>query len=259
MRLASDSIMIKQPTTHSTRNQVFQKIWHMLLPVNCANCQEALWGDPNPFFCRECWSQIQPISQPTCPCCGIPFSSEISLTYSPNHVCGSCRDKRPAFSKAWTLYPYQSPLKEAIGLFKYRGKVSLANPLAILMRDALPILPAVDIIIPVPLHGTRLREREYNQSLILAHHLSRHLNIPLSHTSLRRTRPTVPQTSLKREKRLKNLRGSFSVHQPEQVKGKTALLIDDVLTTGTTVNECAKVLRASGMDKVYVMTLARMV
>ena len=139
-----------------------------VLPVNCAGCDQPLWGDPIPFFCQSCWTGIHPIQDPRCPRCSFPFPSSLALLHSPSHQCGNCRIRPPAFSQAWTLYPYQSPLKEAIGLFKYHGKISLAHPLANLMLKALNPLPPIDVICPVPLHPDRLKEREYNQSLLLA-------------------------------------------------------------------------------------------
>jgi ComF family protein len=117
--------------------------------------------------------------------------------------------------------------------------------------------PPVDLIMPVPLHPSRLREREYNQSLLLADRLNRRLGGMLSYDNLQRTRRSVPQTELSRAARLKNLRRTFTVSRPAEVAGKRILLIDDVLTTGTTVNECAKALRRAGSSDVYVCTLAR--
>ncbi len=236
-----------------------QKFSHAILPVSCACCGVGLWGDPVPFFCRLCWSTIQPLRAPQCPRCSLPFASELALTYSPQHCCSTCRIRPPAFSQAWTLYPYQSPLKEAIKLLKYQGKVDLAEAMTHLMTTALRTLPPIDLIIPVPLHASRLRTREYNQSLLLAHGLSTHLRIPLTYTTLLRARETPPQTSLTRQERLKNLRHSFVTHAPDLLAEKTILLVDDVYTTGTTVNECAKALRKAGTGKVYVVTLARMV
>jgi ComF family protein len=127
------------------------------------------------------------------------------------------------------------------------------------MIEALPALPALDVIIPVPLHPQRLREREYNQSLLLANRLSRQTGIPLLLACLLRIRPTVPQTSLSKKERLTNLRGAFSVSKPAYIQGKRILLVDDVFTTGTTLNECAKTLRRAGSGHVYGLTLARMV
>ena len=242
-----------------TTEDLTRKISHALLPVDCAGCGKSLWGDPIPFFCRPCWSTIRPISDPTCPRCQFPFNSELALRFSPQHNCITCRKRPPAYTQAWTLYPYQSPLKEAIGLFKYRSKIALARPIANLMITALRSIPPIDLIIPVPLHSVRLREREYNQSLLLAQHLSNHFHIPLSYTALMRRRQTQPQTFLKRKDRLKNLRQSFVVASTQLIDGKSILLVDDVFTTGTTVNECAKILRKAGSGHVYVVTLARMV
>jgi ComF family protein len=163
----------------------------------------------------------------------------------------------PAYTKAWTLYPYLPPLQDAICLLKYRGKVALVPELADLMIERLPPVGPVDVIMPVPLHPRRLREREFNQSLLLADRLSQRTKIPLSFTNLVRVRPSPPQTSLSRKDRRRNLRGAFAVRDRAAVKGKRVLLIDDVFTTGATVNESAKALRKAGSGDVYALTLAR--
>lgn len=112
---------------------------------------------------------------------------------------------------------------------------------------------------PVPLHVQRLREREFNQSALLANPLSHHLGLPLVLGQLMRIRQTVPQTSLTRKERLTNLREAFAVPQPEKIRGKTILLVDDVMTTGTTIHECANTLLRAGAGQVYAVTLARLV
>ncbi|HEX5646141.1 MAG TPA: ComF family protein, partial [Nitrospira sp.] len=178
---------------------------------------------------------------------------------SPRHLCQSCHERPPSYTKAWTLYPYRPPLQDAICLFKYSGKVSLADPLAQLMIARLPPLDDIGLIIPVPLHAERLREREFNQSLLLADRIGRHLKIPVSGTALIRIAPAPPQTTLSRRERLNNLRGAFAVPRPTSIAGKHILLIDDVLTTGTTVNVCAKTLRKAGAGHVFVLTLGRTV
>jgi ComF family protein len=151
------------------------------------------------------------------------------------------------------------PLQLAIRLFKYQGKVSLAAPLAALMIARLPPLSSVDVIMPVPLHIERLRQREFNQSLLLADHLGRRLDIPVAYTNLIRTVPTPAQTTLSRKSRQKNLRRAFAVRHPDAIVNKRILLIDDVFTTGTTVNECAKALRRAGSGDVFAITLSRTV
>jgi ComF family protein len=127
------------------------------------------------------------------------------------------------------------------------------------MVDRLPPLDSLDFIMPVPLHSQRLREREFNQSLLLADRIARHLNAPVSFTNLTRIAPSPAQTTLSRKSRLKNLRGAFAVRHAESIAGKRILLIDDVFTTGTTVNECAKTLRKAGSGDVFVLTLGRTV
>jgi ComF family protein len=110
---------------------------------------------------------------------------------------------------------------------------------------------------PVPLHAGRLREREFNQSLLLADRIGRHLHLPVSCADLIRTVPSPAQTTLSRKERLKNLRGAFAVTRPESIARKRVLLIDDVFTTGATVNECAKTLRKAGSGDVFALTLGR--
>ena len=242
-----------------TLASVARRFFHAILPVQCTTCDVALGDDPVPFFCRSCWDGIQPLQGPCCPRCGRPFRSSYALQYSPNHACGACRIDPPAYTRAWSLYLYESPLQEAVRLFKYNMKVSLADALGALMTQAMlePVHIDVDVIIPVPLHPTRLRTRQYNQSLLLADRVSRARHIPLSYDNLIRTRETAPQTELSRAVRLKNLRRAFAVRRPEDIVGKRVLIIDDVFTTGTTVNECAKILRKAGAADVYVCTLAR--
>lgn len=228
-----------------------------LLPVDCAACGAPLADDPIPLFCNSCWSTIAPLVHPRCARCDRPFASSMATTYSPNHVCQTCAECPPCYTRAWTLYPYLPPLQDAICLFKYRGKVSLATALADLMIDRLPPLASVDLVMPVPLYAQRLREREFNQSLLLADRVARHLQAPVSFTNLIRIASSPAQTTLSRKERLKNVRGAFALHDPQSIVGKRILLIDDVYTTGTTINECAKILRKAKSGDVFALTLAR--
>ena len=245
-------------TRFSSPPAIFRTFLHILFPADCIHCGTPLWNDPVPFVCQACWETLVPISGPYCPQCGVPFASTVALQHSPAHTCMACRTKSPAFTQTWSVFPYQSPLKEAIVLFKYRGKRSLTKPFLQAMIPALPTLPMIDALMPVPLHPQRLQEREYNQSLLLAHGLSQHLQIPLLLSCLLRVRPTVPQTSLPKKERLTNLHRAFAVDDVSRIKGQRILLIDDVFTTGTTLHECAKTLRKAGSGPVYGLTLARM-
>lgn len=230
-----------------------------VLPVECIACGHSLSTDPVPFFCTPCWQTIRPLQQPVCARCDQPFVSPAATTYTPDHQCQDCQQRPPDFQRAWTLFPYLPPLREAICSFKYRGKYTLARPLARLMISALPGEIDVDMIIPVPLHLARLRAREFNQSLLLADQLSRHLARPVSATHLVRITATDPQTTLTRQARLRNLRKAFAVRKPQDLTEKRILLVDDVFTTGTTLNECAKALRQAGTGPIFALTLARTV
>ncbi len=230
-----------------------------VLPVECITCGNSLSTDPVPFFCTVCWQTIHPLQQPACACCDQPFVSPAAMTYTPNHHCQHCQERPPAFERAWTLFPYLPPLREAICSFKYRGKITLARPLAHLMISALPGGIDADVIIPVPLHPARLRAREFNQSLLLADRLGRHLARPVSATNLVRIVATDPQTTLTRQARFRNLRRAFEIRKPQDLAKKRILLVDDVFTTGTTLNECAKALQKAGTGPVFALTLARTV
>lgn len=243
----------------SSAQSFLRKFLHVIFPSACVSCDRPLWDDPVPFVCQTCWARLVPLPEPFCPHCGGPYASPVALQHSPSHECGTCRAKPPAFTQTWSLFPYQSPLREAIILFKYRGKRSLSKSFLQVMIPALPALPTIDVLIPIPLHPQRLREREYNQSLLLAHGLSQHLQIPLLLSCLLRVKQTVPQTSLSKKERLTNLHRAFAVENVSRIKGQRILLIDDVFTTGTTLHECAKVLRKSGSGPVYGLTLARMI
>lgn len=245
--------------TSKSLRPFFRRLLHTIFPTTCLACGAALWDDPIPFVCTTCWESVARLPHPQCPCCSRPFSSPVALAHSPTHRCGPCRKTPPSFTQAWTPYLYQTPLKEMIVAFKYHGKTRLARPLANLMLEGIPHVPKLDGILAVPLHRDRIRDRAYNQSLLLATQLGRALQIEVLHHTLIKSVATSPQTGLKRSARLKNLRNVFSVNHPVRIRGKRLLLIDDVLTTGTTVNECAKVLLKQGAQLVYVSTLARMV
>lgn len=236
---------------------LLRRATRFFFPIHCEMCRSPLSDDSIPHFCAGCWSKLKPMPAARCGRCDRPFVSPVATTYSPQHVCHSCVERPPSYTRAWTLYPYTPPLQDAIRLLKYQGKVSLAMPLAHLMLNTLPRLDTIDLIIPVPLHHERLCQREFNQALLLADYIGRHLNISVSYTNLVRATSTLPQTSLSRKSRLKNLRHAFAVQRPAQLVNKRILLIDDVFTTGTTVNECAKTLRRAGSADVFVLTLAR--
>jgi competence protein ComFC len=155
---------------------------------------------------------------------------------------------------------YEGWIAETLSRFKYHGASHLAVPLGNLMADCQdPDLfwSAMDILIPVPLHPDRLRQRGFNQSLLLARQISRRHSIPVDFLALERIRMTAPQVELSGAERKKNLHGAFRVRKKENIRQKNILLVDDVFTTGTTVRECSKVLLQAGAKQVDVLTCVR--
>jgi len=163
------------------------------------------------------------------------------------------------FDQALSVGYFEGPLREAIHQFKYRPCRSLGKPLALWMLEHVGLDRDIDIVMPVPLHTRRLRQRGFNQALLLAHGVSSAYNIPLSSDNLARIRYTRPQVELSGSDRIANVEGAFALRQPEYVEGRKVLLVDDVFTTGSTLNECSTVLKEAGALNVSALTLARAV
>jgi ComF family protein len=234
--------------------------WHALIdfffPPKCLFCGNSLGELHDDHPCPLCTERIKFFSHPRCPCCGLGFGD----IPGEDHLCSQCLTEERHFTKARAIGPYEGLMAEAIHRFKYQGASRLAKPLGTFLaeyRD--PEFPFSDfeLILSVPLHPRRLRQRGFNQSLLLARGVSRTHSIPLDFTALQRTRYTEPQTQLSGSERQKNIRGAFEVRGPEAIAEKHILLIDDVFTTGSTVRECAKVLLKAEAKQVDVLTLAR--
>jgi ComF family protein len=164
----------------------------------------------------------------------------------------------PYFDGCISVGYYEGTFSKAIQLFKFHKKTRLAFPLTQLMVSSLKKWSGIDLLIPIPLHPIRLREREFNQSFLLTYHISRLLGLPFSTDHLERVKHTLPQIGLNASARVKNMKGAFGLNRGQELKGKTVLLIDDVLTTGSTVEACARLLkRKGGVKKVFAGTLAR--
>lgn len=247
------------PYTHPMIRNVVRQVSRLLLPIPCTTCAQPLADDPVPFFCRPCWTLIRPLRGSACARCRRPLASPTALSHRPTHECHDCRTRKPYYAEVWAPYAYCSPLQDAIALFKYQGKVALADALATLLIQTLPPELEGDVLMPIPLHPNRLRQREFNQSLLLADRVATVMKCPVSYRNLIRLIDTEPQTTLPRSARLHNLRRAFALHAPQEVAGKRILLIDDVFTTGTTSNECAKILCKAGAERVTVLALARSV
>jgi ComF family protein len=229
----------------------------LMLPTRCHACHRYLRHESNPCFCEGCWETISLIDGPCCPRCGKPFASAAALSHSPGHLCGDCRERPPHFDRAVAAGWYEGVLAKAIHLFKYRGKTLLTRHLGAHLLRAMERIPGVDGLVPVPLHPSRLREREFNQALLLCDYLRAESNLPVIPDGLERIRGTPPQIGLSHKDRRRNVRRAFALKRPERIEGRRIALIDDVLTTGATVNDCARALKRGGAERVCVLTVAR--
>ena len=218
------------------------------------------------FLCDACGPLIEWVRSPLCTCCGRPFDSPQGV----DHRCGKCRENPFDFTMARSAGTYRGPFKALICAYKYQFRVDLAVPLSRILWRTLhrhwdP--HTIDCIIPVPLHKRRLRERGFNQSEFMLRPwfaaLSARGRLPnrpiLSIGNLVRRRCTHPQTGLDRSQRIANLHRAFHLADPDAVRGCRVLLVDDVLTTGATVNACASALQKAKVASVEVLTLARAV
>ena len=235
---------------------IFKGLINLIYPLCCQTCGLKLELTNTRYLCESCWNKISKNQSPFCIKCGMTLPG--SAQEKPQ--CGGCSKKDYVFTRAWSTGLYQGILKECIHLLKYGKKVFMAVPLGKLMADFINRyldLGNIDLIIPVPLHPARLREREFNQSALLAEQINKRFNIPLSLNNLVKTRPTRPQTGLSGKERLANIQLAFKIKNSSLFSEKNVLLVDDVFTTGSTINECSNTLLRSGINNIYVLTLAR--
>jgi ComF family protein len=216
-----------------------------------------------PFLCPSCITDFSPIRSPFCTQCGRLFESKSGS----NHQCGDCIQNKPACHAIRSAGIYSGSLKSAILELKYRNKIQLANPLGRLLFLSFMHyydLNAIDMIIPIPLHVSRLKQRGFNQAWMLIREwpdlytaVSPDRSAQMNYKNLIRNRKTLSQTGLGKDKRKQNVQGAFAVADASEISGKHALIIDDVYTTGSTCHECANTLIKNGAKTVSVLTLAR--
>jgi len=236
--------------------EIMTGIADVIFPPRCITCGEILHDHGTLPFCLQCTAGIRYIRSPLCPRCGIPFTTP----EKEDRLCGECLVTQRPFALARAVGLYEDTLLEAIHLFKYRGRIGIGNVLGSIMADfagGIWDMKVFSAIMPVPLHRKRLRERGFNQAVILARKIAKRFDLPLDFVTIRREVLTKPQVGLGHEERSVNVRGAFTVRKPERTAGKRILLVDDVYTTGSTLAECARTLLDTGADSVAVLTLAR--
>jgi ComF family protein len=234
-----------------------RKALNLIFPPLCIACREQV-SEPG-SLCPNCWQTLHFLDGPVCSQCGLPFE------FDPGGetLCVACIAHPPAFDKARAIMRYDDASKKPILALKHADRLDLVPSFGRwLERSGRELLAGSDLIVPVPLHRLRLWMRRYNQSAELARALSRIGSVPVDSFVLSRTRRTLSQGEMpSASARRRNVRGAFTV--PERcksvVEGRKILLIDDVMTTGATVNACAKALKRAGAANVYVLALARVV
>jgi len=229
----------------------------ILFPLSCLACGTGLQGRPEISYCAACLGDVRFLQEPFCSKCSKPFAQAAGE----NHLCSFCLTGGWHFRQARAVVYYQPPVTETLKMFKYRGKMHGLATFAALSQKKFQDQPLAqpDLLVPVPLHAKRLRQRGFNQALILCRRIFPAWRGMIDPHVLERNFWTRPQTGLSGAERRRNVKNAFVVRRPANIKNKRILLVDDVFTTGATVNECARVLGKSGAAGVDVFTFARAV
>ena len=228
----------------------------LFFPSFCRICSALLDSTGERVVCRRCLAGMTARRSGFCLVCGRFFEGE-----GDPHICGECQQSPPAFSRHRSCASYRGIIKDVILLFKFRGYSVLGDPLARFMNRTLDreedLWWGVDVLVPVPLHPRRRARRGFNQAAVLARRLGRLRELEVVEGVLIRKENRAPQSALSAVERRKNIRGAFGVKNRIRLKGKTVLLVDDVFTTGTTLEECARILKRDGVREVRAVTAAQ--
>ena len=222
-----------------------------IYPQNCLLCGAD--ADPKSRFCDPCYSSL-PFNHHACPRCALPLPADATAETR----CGACLNKRLPYASCHTALRYEPPSNHLIAQLKFRHQLHLTAPLARLIIDRLGELDSLpDLLLPVPLHQQRMRERGFNQAQELGRVLAKHYGIPLDGRLVKRIRETKAQSDLSEPLRRNNLRHAFRVHG--SLQGSRVVIVDDVVTTGSTIHEMSKTLKRSGAPEISVWAVARSV
>jgi ComF family protein len=236
---------------------------NFVFPLDCKMCEKPIRESKGYSICEDCFKTIELIERPCCIKCGKPLIPTDFFKQNREILCLDCKRKKYSFEFSRSTGVYDKVLKKCIHLFKYYGEKKLAKPLGKLMVDSLvkndEFKKKIDLIIPIPLHRNDLKKRGFNQSVLLGKVVGDYFSIPVGESVLVKKKLTPFQVNLSKKEREKNILRVFSVEKPEEIKGKNILILDDVFTTGSTVEECAKELMKARAKNVFVLTLARTV
>lgn len=225
-------------------NMVFPK------DIYCIACGAPLRGGDPESLCGDCRRELIVNRPPACRRCG-RFARRPA-----GNSCEGCRTRKPVYDRGFAAVVYEGNARKILYGLKYGGKGYLAENAAAIMEPVLPPASSYDMIVPVPMHRSKKSERGYCQTTLIARHLAKRTGKPLETGNLIRVRKTDPMSGLAREKRSANVRGAFEATDPGALAGKRILLVDDLLTTGSTANECARVLKKAGAASVQLAVFA---
>lgn len=227
----------------------------MALPPLCPSCREPV---ADHGLCPACWAKLSPIERPFCEKLGIPFVYDPG----PDVLSMQARADPPVYGRARAAFCYDEVAKNLVHVLKYGDRLDLAPIMGRWMaRAGADLLVEADVIVPVPLHWRRLWARRFNQSAALAMAIADIAGLPLNHKALRRKRATRQQVGLSRQARARNMQDAFEVRESDRaaIKGQRLLLVDDVLTSGATLEACTRALLRAGAKEVNVLVFARVV
>jgi len=247
--------------------ELAKKLLSNLFPSRCLLCQKTVISlsiNGNIEICPECLSGL-PYNEVSCRHCAVPLATEGERDMKESVLCGRCIKKLPVFDYVYSPLRYEGGAIRLIHQLKFSGKITFSRTLGEIMLDcwedkttqnsSVDMLHKPDYLLPVPLHKSRMRQRGFNQSIELARVMAKKLNIPIECNVVRRIRRTSSQTGLNAKQRRNNIKGAFEVVQ--KIPAKRVLIVDDVMTTGSTVNELARVLKKKSVEQVGVLCLAR--
>lgn len=225
-------------------------IFNFILPSRCISCSEIL--EQSNSICPMCFNKLNFISSSYCECCGIAFEFSINNVV----LCGKCIAKQPSYDLARSIFKYDEISKKLVHAFKYNDQTNYSKTFAkLLFNRYKDDLQEIDIVTPVPMHRIKRIFRQYNPAQILAYDLAKLFKAPCKADILVKTKWTKAQTRLSQSARMKNLAGSISCNKKYGILNSNILLVDDVRTTGSTANYCAKILKKAGAKSVKLVTI----
>ena len=233
---------------------ISRAVLDLFYPPTCPGCGRDISDEPD-LICHECWHRLTYLSGPFCRTCGHPTDGLVGPS-----LCDQCPTPIPHFDLCRSVVVYCERMREIIHAYKFNGRRRLSQPLSRLLLWGYHRYYSgeqFDAVVPVPLHSSRLREREFNQATEMLRHLQKGAGFILDETLVRRIRSTTPQSGLSGSERQANVAGAFQVTDDSKARDRRIMIVDDMLTTGSTVSEIARVLKASGARFVAVLTLCR--